>query len=133
MSDVQTYTDRFGNDWAIRTERKRGAPKHVTFTCGDIRLVAAEEEADATPGPVSERVKDLFCDAERVLVFRDETWYVGYRTRVGGRNGRMAAGMCTRFRSESGEVRYSKTMLHFRHMSEATLCEQLTKAQAGRA
>jgi hypothetical protein len=124
----QKYQDRFGHDWSISEERKRGKLKGVTFTCGDFLLVA-EVDADADQGSLtSARLKELFCDAERVLVHEKEKWYVGFRTRM-GRGGRVQGGMHTRFRSESGEIRYSKGMLHFRHMPEDALCEQLAAAQ----
>ena len=85
-----------------------------------------DEDADQVP-LTSVRVKELFCDAERLLVHEKEKWYVGYRTRM-GRGGRVQGGMHTRFRSESGEIRYSKGMLHFRHMTEDSLCQQLVAA-----
>ncbi len=122
------YQDRFGNEWLVDEERKRGKLKSVTFTCGDYVLVAdaGDEVGD---GPLTSiRVKELFCDAERVVTHQDEKWYVGYRTRM-GRGGRVQGGIHTRFRSEKGEIRYSKGMLHFRHMPEDTLCQQLTAAQ----
>jgi hypothetical protein len=124
----QKYTDRFGHEWSVRVERKRGKPKCVTFTCGDFRLIAVEDDASATVNPGPAYLKDLFCDAERVLVHENQKWYVGFRSRM-GRGGRPQGGMHTRFRSESGEIRYSKGMLHFRHMPESTLCEHLRAAQ----
>jgi len=126
------YRDRFGHEWSVRLERKRGTPKRFTFTCGALRLIAVEEETTQTGGLTSSRVKDLFCDAERVLVHGNETWYVGYRRRA-GRGGRAQAGISTRFRSESGEMRYARTMLCFRHMPEAALCEQLVAAERARS
>jgi hypothetical protein len=123
----QCYTDRFGNEWSIATERKRGKPRRVVFTCGEFELVAFEEDAASQPDFSATRLKELFCDAERVIEHEAETWYVGFRQRV-GRGGRVQAGIHTRFRSESGEVRYAKTMLHFRHMPETALRKQLTAA-----
>lgn len=99
----------------------------MTFTCGDFVLVADVEDGGDQAALTSVRLKELFCDAERVLEYEDETWYVGYRTRM-GRGGRVQGGMHTRFRSESGEIRYSKGMLHFRHMPEESLCQQLVAA-----
>jgi hypothetical protein len=122
------YKDRFDHEWSIRVERKRGKPRSVTFTCGEFRLIVSDEEDDGPLRPDSARMKDLFCDAERVLVHENQKWYVGFRSRV-GRGGRPQGGMHTRFRSESGEIRYSKGMLHFRHMPESALCEHLAVAQ----
>jgi hypothetical protein len=127
----QQYKDRFGHEWQIRAERKRGTPRRFTFICGVLRLVV-EEETSERAGLTPNRVKDLFCDAERVLDHDDETWYVGYRKRV-GRGGRAQAGMFTRFRSESGETRYARTMLCFRHMSTEALREQLVAAERVRS
>jgi hypothetical protein len=125
---AKSYTDRFGNEWSIRTERKRGKPKRVLFTCGEFQLVALEEEEeDSKPDFSSTRLKELFCDAERVFEHDREKWYVGFRQRV-GRGGHVQAGIHTRFRSEKGEVRYAKSMLHFRHMPESSLREQLVAA-----
>ena len=124
----QTYLDRFGHEWSMRVARKRGKPGSVTFTCGDLVLVADDDDpADLT----SARLKDLFCDAERVLKHRKEKWYVGFRQRM-GRGGRAQAGMHTRFRSESGEVRYSRGILHFRHMPETALLDHLGNAERAR-
>jgi len=112
----------------MRVERKRGQPKRVTFRCGEFRLVADDEDGtDLTPT----RLKELFCDAERVLVHEKEKWYVGFRKRM-GRGGRVQAGMHTRFRSDDGEVRYTKGILHFRHMSETALRDHLGGAERAR-
>ena len=127
-SNDQKYRDRFGHEWSMRVERKRGKPRRVTFTCGEFRLVATDDDStDVTPT----RLKELFCDAERVLVHGKEKWYVGFRQRM-GRGGRVQGGMHTRFRSESGEVRYSKGIVHFRHMPETALRDQLTNAERTR-
>ena len=132
MEWAKSYTDRFGNEWSIKTERKRGKPKRVLFTCGEFRLVALEEEEeDSKPDFSSTRLKELFCDAERVFKHDKEKWYVGFRKRM-GRGGRAQAGMHTRFRSESGEVRYSRGILHFRHMPEDALRDHLGNAERAR-
>ncbi|UCG88689.1 MAG: hypothetical protein JSW71_09180 [Gemmatimonadota bacterium] len=123
----QSYTDRFGNEWSITTEQKRGKPRRVVFTCGEFQLVAFQEEAASDGDLSAARLKELFCEAERVLEHDEEKWYVGFRQRM-GRGGRVQAGIHTRFRSESGEIRYAKTMLHFRHMSADALREQLGAA-----
>ena len=130
MSHIE-YTDRFGHTWSIRSGKARGTSRDTTFICGGIKLIVTEEDAASPADLTDTHVKELFCDAERVLVHKKEKWYIGYRTRVGGRGGRAQAGMCTRFRSETGEVRYSKSMLHFRHMPEDDLSKHLAKAQAG--
>jgi hypothetical protein len=57
-----------------------------------------------------------------------EKWYVGYRSRSGGRGGQSNAGLHTRFRSESGEVRFAKGVINFRHMPERALSEYLMNA-----
>ena len=123
----KSYTDRFGNEWSIKRERKRGQPKRVVFTCGEFKLIAVEDDDDGKSDYSATRLKDLFCDAERVFEHEKQKWYVGFRQRV-GRGGHVQAGIHTRFRSEKGEVRYAKTMLHFRHMPAQTLREQLVAA-----
>ena len=128
MSYGQKYTDRFGHSWSIRTERPHEISKYVLFTCGKIQLIATQDGATDLADLTAAGLKELFCDAERVLVHENDKWYVGYRTRM-GRGGRVQAGMFTRFRSETGEVRYAKTMLHFRHISEGVLCEHLVNAK----
>ena len=134
----QTYTDRFGNEWSISTQRRRGTPRRLTFTCGEFRLIAAEDDTagvtvlTSSEGLTSSEVKEIFCDAERVLVHGGETWYVGYRKRI-GRGGQAQAGIFTRFRCESGEMRFTRTMLCFRHMPEAALREHLTTADRTRS
>ncbi len=64
---------------------------------------------------------------KRVLEHQGENWHVGVRKRT-GRGGRTPAETLTRFRSESGEVRYVKGMLHFRHTSQAALRQHLIAA-----
>ncbi len=128
MSDDQVYTDRFGHTWSVRAERPHGTSKRAVFTCGDIRLIATHDGATGLADLTAARLKELFCDAERVLVRGSEKWYVGYRARM-GRGGRVQPGMFTTFRSETGEVWYSKAMLHFRHMSESALYEHLATAK----
>ena len=125
----QKYEDRFGNAWSVEVESKRGKPKRVFFTCDEFLLVAVEDEVEEPADSNSARVKELFCAAERIVEHGKEKWYVGFRSRT-GRGGRPQGGVQTRFRSESGEVRYAKKMLQFRHMSDAALCEQLAAAKA---
>jgi hypothetical protein len=125
---VRTYTDRFGHVWEVRFKRGSGAARYVTFTCGEFQLVAAEEEATgAGHGPTGSQLKELFCDAERVLAYENEVWYVSYRHRAG--KGRVHAGLYTRFRSAADEVRYSPKMLQFRQMTEDDLCQHLASAR----
>ena len=131
MSDDQGYTDRFGHTWSVRPERPHGTSKHVVFTCGEIQLIATHDGTDLaalTPA----RLKELFCDAERVFVHGNEKWYVGYRVRI-GRGGIPQPGAFPSFRSETGEVRKIPpgAILHFRHMSESALCEHLAAARRG--
>jgi hypothetical protein len=128
----QTYTDRFGHEWSIHAGRKRGRLRRLTFTCGDFRLIAADDDTTDATGLTSSEVKDIFCDAERVLVHGGQTWYVGYRKRI-GRGGQAHAGIFTRFRSENGEMRYARTMLCFRHMPESALCQHLKTAERTRS
>jgi hypothetical protein len=123
----QTYRDRFGNEWLVRVESKPGRPRRVLFTCKEFRLAAEEDETQDRADFTSTRLKEFFCDAERILEYRGEKWYVGFRKRT-GRGGRAQGVMYTRFRSEDGEVRYAKGMLHFRHMRQSTLCEHLAAA-----
>jgi len=127
--DEQTYKDRFGNEWTIQMESKRGKPKRVSFTCDEFLLIAVEDETEEPAESVSERIKELFCAAERVVEHEKEKWYVGFRSRI-GRGGRPQGGVQTRFRSETGEVRYAKSFLQFRHMSRSALCKQLAAAKA---
>ena len=128
MSNDQRYTDRFGHTWSIRAKRPRGASKYVVFTCGEIQLIATHDGATGLADLTAAGLKELFCDAERVVVHGNEKWYVGYRARM-GRGGRIQPGVFTRFRSETGEVRYSPAMVHLRHMSESALCEHLATAK----
>lgn len=123
------YTDRFGYEWSVAAGRIRGATNSVIFTCGDYQLVAAESEAINAGDLTEGQLKELFCDAERVVQLGDQVWYVGYRRRASGRGGRAQGGMCTRFRSATGELRYAKAMILFRHMSEDALLEHLAAAQ----
>ncbi len=132
MSDDQGYTDRFGHTWSVRAGRPRGTSRSVVFTCGEIQLIATDDGVTGLADLTATRLKELFCDAERVLVHGKEKWHVGYRARM-GRGGRVQPGMFTRFRSETGEVRYSKAMLHFRHMSDSALCDNLVDAKPATA
>jgi hypothetical protein len=121
------YTDRFGHEWRVETRRATGAAWRVAFTCGAIRLAVAEP-VDTDPATLSPAgLKDLFCDAERELEYGGEIWFVGYRSRPAGRTGQSGAGLCTRFRSASGEVRYHASILHFRHLSAEVLREDLAR------
>ena len=125
-----TYPDRFGNDWSIQEDDTEDNTRHVWFSCQDFQLIVVEaddEEADRRDLSL-EQLKELFCDAERILELEDETWYVGYRTRSGGRGGQSNAGLHTRFRSESGEIRYAKGVINFRHMPKSALSEHLKNA-----
>ncbi len=123
------YTDRFGHCWSVSYNRVGDAGWSLVFADGGIRLVNIEPVA-THPGALSEaELKEMFCDAERVLVCDDETWYVGYRRRATGGRGRSHAGLATRFRSEAEDVRYSRQMLDFRHMSTGQLREHLEAAR----
>jgi len=133
MSVATAYTDRFGHSWSIQTKRPKGGGKCVVFKCGGIEMVAIEDEIKDVAELTEARMKELYCDAERVLVHDKKKWFIGYRTRMGGRGGKAQAGMCTRFRSETGELRYSKSMLHFRHMSDDELSRHLANAQPARS
>jgi hypothetical protein len=124
----QRYEDRFGNVWFVQAASRGGKPRRVLFTCGEFQLVAADDEATGGADMTATRLKELFCEAERVVLHEKEKWYVGFRKRT-GRGGRLQGGMHTRFRSESGEVRYANGMLHFRHMPQDALCELLTAAR----
>jgi hypothetical protein len=129
MDNGRAYTDRFGHEWSVSAGQVRGANKSVVFTCGEFQLVAAEAEVANAANFTDSQLKELFCDAERVVVHENEMWYVGYRRRASGRGGRAQGGMCTRFRSETGELRYAKAMILFRHMREDALLEHLAAAQ----
>ncbi len=132
MANV-TYTDRFGYTWQVRSGRSEQGETVLVFTHRSIRLVG-EEAVDDAPGDLgTDRLKDLYCDAEREIEVDGEMWFVGYRSRWNGSRGGNNAQLCTRFRSASGEVRYSTAMLPFRHMSAAGLRDQLGSARAGTA
>lgn len=129
MSNGPTYTDRFGHTWSIRTQRSESGKPVLVFARRQIRLVAAEPASEPPAALTAGQLKELFCDAERVLVNDGETWYVGYRARTVAR-GRPSGQLYTQFRSETGEVRYSSAMLQFRHMSARQLWEQLAEARS---
>ncbi|MEJ2237795.1 MAG: hypothetical protein P8X82_05820 [Gemmatimonadales bacterium] len=133
MSAAAGYTDRFGHSWSIHSKRPKGGTKSVVFKCRNIEMVATEDGIKDVAELPETRLKELYCDAERVLVHEKKKWFIGYRTRMGGRGGKAQAGMCTRFRSETGELRYSKSMLHFRHMSDDELSKHLASAQPARS
>lgn len=127
----RTYTDRFGNTWAVQRKRRAGV---MTFSCGAVELLAADGEAAARAptGSDAAELKELFCDAERPFTHEDQQWYVGYRTRM-GKGGRVQGGLHTRFRSAAGEVRFAKEVLLFRQMPVALLRKHLAVARpAGR-
>jgi hypothetical protein len=124
----QTYKDRFGNEWSVKVESRRGQPTRTSFTCNEMRLIAVEDDMAADQSDLTAtQLKDLFCAAERLVVHGKEKWYVGFRTRT-GRGGRPIGGVQTRFRSERGEVRYARGMVNFRHMPSKKLCQQLDAA-----
>ncbi len=130
MSDDQSYTDRFGHTWSVRAKRPHGTSRYVVFTCGEIQLIATHDGTTDLADLTTARLKELFCRAERVLVHGNEKWYVGYRGRI-SKGGTALPGGFPRFRSETGEVRISKALLDFRHMSESALCEHLAAAKRG--
>ena len=123
----QKYNDRFGNEWSVRVKGASGKPRRVSFTCKEFQLIAVEDETADSTDVTLERLKEVFCDAERIIEHKGETWHVGFHKRT-GRGGQNQGGLHTRFRSESGETRYAKGMLHFRHMPGAALCEHLDAA-----
>ena len=43
-SSGRKYKDRFGNVWSAQVESNRGKLARVSFTCGELRLVAVEGE-----------------------------------------------------------------------------------------
>ena len=98
------------------------------FTCGEIQLITAHDGVTGLADLTAASLKELFCRAERVLVHGNEKWYVGYRDQI-GRGGVAKPGAFPSFKSETGEVRISRAMLHFRHMSENALCEHLAAAK----
>lgn len=124
----QTYKDRFGNEWSVKVESRRGERTQVWFTCNEMQLMVVDDEAAAHRSDLSvTRLKDLFCAAERVLTHGKEKWYVGFRTRT-GKGGRPIGGVQTRFRSDRGELRYARGMVNFRHMPSTELVKQLDAA-----
>lgn len=129
MATNLTYTDRFGHEWRVRGTRSDGGWSFVFVTNG-IRLVA-EGVVETPPARLGDaELKELFCDAERTITTDGETWYVGYRRRPSsGRGNMQGGGLVTRFRSDTGEIRYSREMLDFRHMSADALREHLDTAR----
>lgn len=129
MVQARSYADRFGYTWSVRSvkPRRSGAEEQIVFTSGDIRLVAPANEEIATVTPAE--LKEIFCDAERIVTSEGETWYVGYRERASGRGARQRM-LCTRFRSEGGEIRYSSDIIDFRHLPTDILRQHLATAQA---
>lgn len=133
MTTSITYRDRFGHDWQTRVSRSAKDGWSCVFTHGNVRLIS-EDPIDSHPSELSEaEVKNLFCDAERVIQGGEERWFVGYRQRAFGRQRRAQGSLFTRFRSEGGEVRYSRDMLDFRHLPEATLRDHLDTLRRGGA
>lgn len=129
MSQGHSYADRFGYTWSVRARKSKSAdaPYEIVFTSGELRMVA---EGDGPLGGIrTEDLKEIFCDAEREFESDGETWYVGYRQRSGTRATGRHTGLCTRFRSASGEIRYAREMLHFRHMAADMLCAHLGRAR----
>jgi hypothetical protein len=127
------YVDRFGYRWQARVGRGPSETWQLVFSQGEVRLVAART-VEVRPEALSQGdLKDLFCDAEREIVVGGVTWYVGYRQRVFGPRSRMQGGLCTRFRSTSGETRYSRSILDFRHMPAAALHKYLANAERSAA
>jgi hypothetical protein len=126
----QKYKDRFGNEWSVKVESRRGKPTRATFMCNEMQLIAVEEETSSDRADLTARqLKELFCTAERLVLHGKEKWYVGFRTRT-GRGGRPIGGVQTRFRSEHGELRYARGMVNFRHMPSTELCRQIDAAFA---
>lgn len=133
MTTSLSYRDRFGHTWQVRVSRAAKDTWSCVFINDDVRLTS-ENTVDAHPSELTEaELKDLFCDAERVIESGGERWYVGYRQRSFGRQRRAQGSLFTRFRSEGGEVRYSRDMLDFRHLSESALCEHLEALRRGGA
>jgi hypothetical protein len=129
VSKARSYADRFGYTWSVRAETSvTDEPPRIVFRNRRVRMVATAEESLNTLS--SEQLKELFCDAERVLESDGVTWYVGYRDRTAGRGGGRYKNLCTRFRSATGELRYARDIIDFRHMTSADLCRQLGRAQA---
>lgn len=125
MAAPLTYTDRFGYRWTVRRSRAPQGGWFVEFVSRDLKLVTPEP-VDANPRTLTTaQLKELFCDAERQFASGGETWYVGYRQTTSGGRGNSHGGLSTRFRSASGEVRYSREMLDFRHMPTANLCRHV--------
>lgn len=120
-----SYTDRFGQTWRVRGVQTPHGAWTLAFASPGIRLVSTETLTSKPAELTLEGLKEVFCDAERVLESDGETWYVGYRRRTFGRRSTPQGELCTRFRSEAGEVRFSHAMLDFRHMATSDLREHL--------
>lgn len=123
----QRYLDQLGNRWSVRVHSPSGNQTLVWFRSHGLRLVADGVSADAGKDLPATRLKELFCDADRMVNYRGEQWRVGFRRRVG-----MAlsspSGMNTWFTSPGGEVRYVQEMLQFRQMTNDELCSRLASA-----
>lgn len=133
MSSELAYADRFGHEWQVMAGRAGGGWA-VAFTREEARLEVSEPQARHPRALTAPELKELFCDAERVVTAGGQRWYVGYRHRADGRQRPQQGGLCTRFRSESGELRYSRDMHDFRHLPLAALGDRLAAADrfAGR-
>lgn len=123
----QKYLDQLGNNWSVRVESADGNSTSVSFSANGLRLIADGTPTDALGDVAVTRLKELFCDADRVLEHHGVTWRVGYRRRTGV-VGHARPGMNTWFTSQHGEVRYVQEMLPFRYLEDAVLCERLMGA-----
>ena len=130
MATNLSYTDRFGHEWRVRGTKASDGGWSFVFVTNGIRL-HTDGAVETPPARLGEaELKELFCDAERAITVDGETWYVGYRRRPSsGRGNMQGGGLVTRFRSDAGEMRYSRDMLDFRHMSTEALCEHLAAAR----
>lgn len=125
MPALLSYTDRFGHRWRVRCSQTPDGDWTLAFASAGVRLVGSGTTATPLSAMSPEDLKECFCDAERVLVSGGVRWFVGYRRRTFGRRSTPQGGLCTRFRSEAGDVRFSHVMLDFRHMPTSALREHL--------
>lgn len=121
------YTDSSGNQWSVRLGSLSGTRRSIAFTSKGHRLIAEGVDAETSGELTVTRLKELFCDADRVLENCGVSWHVGYRRRL-GMSEHTTPGMNTWFTSDRGEVRYVQGMLPFRHLDELVLREYLLTA-----
>jgi len=123
----QKYRDQLGHEWSVRVKSTDANRTSISFSANGLRLVADGTFTDAHGDLTITRLRELFCDADRVFEYRGISWRVGYRRRKGMADHTRPA-MNTWFTSQHGDVRYVHELLQFRQMEDAALSERLVAA-----